>query len=283
MEEVIDVAGRLGANELDQRIPVRADTPQEVSQLVAALNEMLGRIERSVYGLRRFTADASHELRTPLAALMSQIEVALRRPREASELVATLESALEQLGQVARLVDALLTLARSDAGELPLEPTRVDVAALLTRTLEPYQEIAEERGIALAAEAKPGLLVHADPLWLGRALANLVDNACKYTPPGGRVMLRAEEEDGRVSIVVEDSGPGMSAEERERAFERFYRGEANRGSIEGFGLGLPLAQEITLALGGRLVLAARGETGTIARLSLASAKQPDLSTATARS
>jgi signal transduction histidine kinase len=189
---------------------------------------------------------------------MGNLEVALRRSRSAEELRGTVESALEEMGRLSHLLDSLLTLARSDAGELHLSRTLVDAAEIARRAVDPYDVIAAERGIALEMHLVPVARVVADPLWLGRAVQNLVDNACKFTPSGGRVSVAvtgdAEATEGLVRISVADTGPGLCQEERERAFERFYRGAAVRGASEGFGLGLPLARDIVRALGGELRL-----------------------------
>jgi signal transduction histidine kinase len=170
--------------------------------------------------------------------------------------------------QLARLVESLLTLARSDAGELPLQKVNTDAGKLVENVLEPYQEVAAERGLSLVAECSAAVQVSADPLWLGRAVANLIDNACKFTPRGGRVAVKVEASDNRVWISVEDDGPGLAQGERSRAFERFYRGEAMRGATDGFGLGLPMAREIIEALGGDLRLEDRPSGGTIAKVEL---------------
>jgi len=268
IEGVVRVLGNLDADNLEQRIPSHAGAGAEVETLVGALNSMLARIERSVGGLRRFTADAAHELRTPVTSLMGNLEVTLRRPREPAELRVAMESALEELGRLGRLVESLLVLARSDAGELPLRPVEVDVAQVVEGVLEPYQEIAVTRGIRLLSECSASARADADPLWLGRALANLVDNACKFTPQGGQVAVRVGSSDGRICIQVEDSGPGLLPEERARAFERFYRGDAARGGTDGFGLGLSLARDIAQAMGGALMLTSRDGGGTVARLEL---------------
>lgn len=268
IDEVVRVARSLDAENLASRIPTQAGAGREVQGLVAALNAMLDRIERSVGGLRRFTADASHELRTPIASLMGNLEVSLRKPRAAAELRGAMEGALEELGGLARLIESLLTLARSDAGELRLEPVETDVGKLVEGVLEPYQEIAVERGIRLEARGGTAARVSADPLWLGRAVANLVDNACKFTPRGGCVTVCVQAGNDHVRIFVEDDGPGLADDERDRAFERFYRGESARGGSDGFGLGLPLAREIAQAMGGGLVLEGRAGGGTVASLEL---------------
>jgi two-component system, OmpR family, sensor kinase len=202
--------------------------------------------------MRRFTADASHELRTPLAALRGELEVTLHRPRTVDELRGTCESALEEVERLSDLVELLLTLARSDAGELPVARRPVDAGELVARVAAPYEALARQRGVELTTRAEPALQLSTDPTWLERAVVNLVDNACKFTTPGGRVEVETFLRDGSVHIVVGDSGPGLGDGEAERLFERFYRGSRFRAT-PGFGLGLALARDVVRALGGQLV------------------------------
>ncbi len=257
LERVIHIAEQTSAENLSARIPEVRGAGQEVERLVAASNAMLDRIERAVSGLRRFTADAAHELRTPLAVLMGRLELSLRRPRDAEALRGTIETTLEELERLTRLVEVLLTLARSDAGDLAVSTVPVDVEAFLQRVVSPYDAVAAERGLKLRllTSAPPDLVVKTDPLLLGRVLANLLDNACKFTPAGGTVELRATYGARGLGIAVADTGPGLPESERPRVFERFFRSASVRGSIEGFGLGLPLAQDLTRALGGQLYAA----------------------------
>jgi heavy metal sensor kinase len=266
LDEVVRVARTVDA-EVAERIALPPDAADEVRELALALNGMLDRLAHAVDGMRRFTADASHELRTPIAALMSEIEVTLRRTRSDVELRAALEGALEELGRLGRLVEALLTLARSDSRQLPVEPAPVELGQLTRQVVEPYEAVLAARQISLSLACPERIEVRTDPLWLGRAIANLVDNACKFTPAGGAVAVRVAASAGAVEIVVRDTGAGLSDEERRRVFERFYRGSGARGASDGFGLGLALAHEIVSALGGRLE--AGGEKGAGAEFRIA--------------
>src|SRR5262249_48540288 len=150
-------------------------------------------------------------------------EVALRRPRELPELRETIESALEELGRLSHLIDSLLTLARSDAGELPVTCVPLPLGEALEQVMIPYEAIALEREIHLVKDYHSTDMVVADRLWLGRAISNLVDNACKFTAPGGTIRVATEKIGGRMRVSVENSGTSFSAEERDRIFERFYR------------------------------------------------------------
>ena len=254
LDRVLHIAEQTSAENLSARIPKVRGAGEEVERLVAASNAMLDRIERAVSGLRRFTADAAHELRTPLAVLMGRLELSLRRPRDAEALRGTIETTLEELARLTRLVEVLLTLARSDAGDLAVSMVPLDVEAFLHQVMSPYEAVAAERGLTLRffTSAPPELVVKTDPLLLGRVLANLLDNACKFTPAGGTIELRATHGSRGLCLMVVDTGLGLPENERSRVFERFFRSPRVRGSIEGFGLGLPLAQDLTRALGGEL-------------------------------
>jgi signal transduction histidine kinase len=265
---VTRAARELDGSSLHRRLEEQAGSAAEVAQLTRALNAMLARVEASVAGARRFTGDASHELRTPIAALMGEIEVTLRKPREAVALRAALESALEDLAEVSRLLEALLTLARSDAGQLQLTPEAIDLGELVARVLEPYELLASERRINLALQREGVTPVSADPLWLGRALSNVIDNALKFTPPDGRVAVSVAQRDDRAMVTVRDSGPGIAAADQERIFERFFRSPSNPLGVQGSGLGLALAREIARASGGELVLQRDGAAGAVFELSL---------------
>jgi two-component system OmpR family sensor kinase len=260
LDDVVALAGRVGAERLDERLPERDGAVDEARRLTASLNAMLERIERSVAGMRRFTADASHELRTPLSALRAELELALTRERSPEELRATVERSLEQLDRLQRLVEALLQLARSDAGALPVQPAPTDLVALARSVVEPYEPLLQARKVALAFEGAPSLRALADPLWTGRAIANLVDNASRFAPDGGAITIALASENGRALVEVRDTGPGVAAAELERIFERFHRGSNARATTDGTGLGLPLAREIARAQHGDLT-AAPGEGG----------------------
>jgi heavy metal sensor kinase len=267
LDEVARVAEELGAERLDQRVELPEDAAAELKQLAHAFNGMLARLDRSVAGMRRFTTDASHELRTPLAALRGELEVTLRRPRSADELRRGLETALEEVGRLSELVEGLLTMARADAGELALKRASADVCEIVRRVVAPYEAVAADRGLALEVSADGPLAALVDDTWLGRAVANLVDNACKYTPAGGKVRVEARRADGRVRIEVADNGPGLLPEDEDRLFERFYRGRGAR-AFEGFGLGLALARDIVRGLGGTLTAHPTSGGGATFRIEL---------------
>jgi heavy metal sensor kinase len=252
--EVVRIASDLELDKLARRIPEHAGSAEEIAQLVAALNRMLDRLQRSAQGMARFTADASHELRTPLASLMGNIEVTLRRARTEPELRSTLESSMEELGLLSRLVEALLTLARSDNGQLPLTRAVVELDPLAREVVGPYEPVMAARRLTLTWRSDRAASAIGDAMWLRRVIANLIDNACKFAPEGGAIEIAITSEGAKVAVTVFNSGAVISQSERDRLFERFYRSDAVRGSTEGFGLGLPIARELVRAMGGELAL-----------------------------
>lgn len=253
LDDVARVAAELGAERLDRRIELPAHAAVELRQLAEVLNGMLARLDRSVSSMRHFTADASHELRTPLSVLRGGLEVTLRHPRSADELRSSIETALGEVERLSELVEALLTLARSDSGELPLERGTIDVAEVVRRVHASYEVVAAERRLKLTWRADLPVDVESDATWVERVVANLVDNACKFTPAGGAVDIDVTATSDGVCITISDTGSGFAPEEAEHLFERFYRSRRTRGDVEGFGLGLSLSRDIVRALGGTLV------------------------------
>lgn len=265
---IVRAASELDPEHLDQRIPASPSDDAELKPLIAALNQMLARLDRAVSGLRRFTQDAAHELRTPIAALMSRLEIALRRPRDVAALRATIEESLEELSTLSRLVDALLLLARSDAGELPIERQPVCLPDLFDELASLYEGVLEQRHLRLHLRCPAALSLHTDKLLLGRALANLLDNACKFSPDGATIVLIATQHPTHIAIGVHDDGPGIPSDEVGRVCDRFFRGAAQRGDSPGFGLGLALTHEFVAALAGSIRIQSGPVTGTVVELRL---------------
>ena len=229
-----------------RRLPVPAGD-DEVARLARTLNEMLARLEAGLERERRFVAEASHELRTPLALLKTELELALRRPRSPEELRAAIASAHEETDRLAVLAEDLLVLARSDEGELRIDPQPLEARELLETVAGRFAARAEEAGLALEVDAPAQLSAAGDRGRLDQALGNLVDNALRYG--AGTVRLEAHREDGSVVLRVSDEGQGFATEFLPRAFERFSR--ADGGRVRGAaGLGLAIVDAIARAHGG---------------------------------
>jgi two-component system OmpR family sensor kinase len=226
----------------------------EIVRLGGSLNTMLDRMEAALARERRFVSDASHELRTPLAALRTELELALRRPRPPGELEAALRSAAEATERLSRLAEDLLVLVRADGGGLPVHRERLPSARLLAGVRERYAVQATEAGREIEVEAD-GVELVADRLRAEQALGNLVDNALRYGD--GQVQLAALRGNRGVELHVRDRGPGFPPEFPDLAFERFTRADPSRHGL-GDGLGLAIVKVIAHAHGGTARVANRG-------------------------
>jgi two-component system OmpR family sensor kinase len=240
-----------------------AGLPEEVRPLVASLNDLLARLERALDRERAFIADAAHELRTPLTAVGLQLQVLERVPAGAER-----EQALERLKagvqRAVRLVGQLLDLARQDDAAAGRSPARVDLAAIAREVVVERSQQAEARGVDLGLDAGTAQ-VEGDAEGLRVALGNLVDNAIRHSPRGGKVDVRVRTDGAEIIAEVLDAGPGIPPAERERVFDRFHRGDAAAGS--GSGLGLAIVREIATRHGATVELRDRdGEPGLAARI-----------------
>jgi two-component system OmpR family sensor kinase len=252
LEDVVSTASRISTESLDQRIPLSPAATVEINTLIQTLNGMLERLERSVGAMRRFTADASHELRTPLAALRTEIEITLRRQRSSEELLASAESTLDSIGRLSRLVETLLLLARSDTGNLPVSAVDLDLGEIVRRAIEPYEPVVSARNVRLRWCAPETIHASGDPLLTARAVANLIDNAAKFTPDGGEICIAISHESARARFEIGNTAPDLRPDELDRLFERFFRAENARTRADGSGLGLALARELVEVQGGTL-------------------------------
>ena len=248
----------------DKRLPV-PPTGDEIAKLGERLNEMLARIEAAFAHERRFLADASHELQTPLAILRAELELALRRPRSREELEDVVRSAQEETNRLGKLAEDLLVVARSDQGALPVSVATVGADELLRGVAERFARRATEEGRTLSTETPAGLELVCDPVRIGQALANLIDNSLRYG--GGSITLAAIPRGDMVELHVRDDGGGFPAAFLPRAFERFSRAGDARSST-GSGLGLAIVQAIAMAHGGSAAAANRGGGGSDVWLAL---------------
>jgi signal transduction histidine kinase len=260
-------AAAIGADDLSERVRV-PPTGDEAARLAQTLNALLARVARAVQEQRDFLADASHELRSPVAALRAELEVALRSPQTPRGVRGTLESLQDEADRLARLTDDLLALARADAGRLELvrEPTDLTGAAL--RAHRVLEARAARNGVLLELRLAPSG-VWGDPDRLTQVALNLLDNAVRHTPRGGRVTLGTETRGAAARLVVADEGTGVPTELVPVLFQRFSRGDPARGREDGgAGLGLAIAAAIAHAHGGSLELEATDATGSQFALTL---------------
>ena len=242
--DLATAAGHISVSELHQRLPLHG-AADEVDQVARAFNDTLARLEASVGEMRQFSAALAHELRTPLAALRGEIEMTLMTAKTTADYQRSLGSQLEELDRLGRLVTHLLTLARAEAGEIRLDRSPVDLSALGASLVSQLDAVADAKGVTLTCDAGPGVVIVGDAGWIERLVLNLLDNAIKFTPSGGRVTLSVRGTNTSATLTVADTGIGIPAADLPHVFERFYRADSARSpQTEGVGLGLTLAKWI---------------------------------------
>src|SRR6185295_14427471 len=237
-EITTEVAAITDGRSLHRRLALSEETT-DLAGLVTTLNAMIGRLETSFAGLRRFTADASHELKTPLAVLRADVERAMTESASQNERMVALEEALQEVRRMSDLVESLLTLARADEGRFDLHREPVELQPLLQAVYEPALILGEAQGVTVNLPFTAAATVIADRTRLRQLFLNLVTNAIKYTPAGGKVELGLGRHPDNVTFAVRDTGIGISAADFPHIFERFWRADRVRSRMSergGFGL-----------------------------------------------
>jgi signal transduction histidine kinase len=254
IDSVTQASRTIMAGSLSGRLPV-SSAGDEFDRLAEGLNAMLERIERLMIGLREVSDNIAHDLKTPLTRLRNRAETALAAPAGADQRPA-LEQTIEEADGLIRTFNALLAIARLEAGQGSESFAALDLAAVAREAAELYEPVAEEAGFGLDVEVAAAPAVLGDRQLIGQAIGNLIDNAMKYGRTGGaaasRILLRIES-GGEARIIVADHGPGIPPADRERALKRFVRLEASR-SAPGSGLGLSLVAAVARLHGGSLKL-----------------------------
>lgn len=272
LAEINRTAAELHPAQLAERLPDRG-TGDELDHLSRTINGLLDRLAAYVGRNQDFLANAAHELRSPLAAIRSSAEVALTCPRSSEEYQELLAEIVDDCGQLSALVNQLLLLAESDAGELHADLEYVDWDQVVARAAEMFQGVAEERGVALRINPLPEVRVRGDARRLRQVVNNLLDNAIKYTPSGGSVTVTLRRDDSRrkAELTVQDTGAGIAAADLPHVFERFYRGDRSRQrrlAQHGTGLGLAICRALVEAHRGEITLESRPGAGTMLRVVL---------------
>jgi signal transduction histidine kinase len=264
-------AAAIAAGDFTQRVKL-SGRGDEFDQLAETINDMLDRMARLMEGVREVSNAIAHDLRTPITRARARLEDASAHAESAVELRAAVERATADLDGIVAVFQALLRIAEIEAGSRRAAFTTLDMAPLLADVAELYGAVAEENGIALTVQAPERLPAFGDRELIQQAVANLVDNAVKFSPPGAAVLLSAKQAPAGVEIAVADQGPGIPEADRSRAAERFFRGESARNT-PGSGLGLALVQAVAQLHGGSLRLA-DASAGLIAILSLPGHEEP---------
>ncbi|MDB6021008.1 MAG: integral rane sensor signal transduction histidine kinase [Pedosphaera sp.] len=268
VDEIASAAERITSHNLKERLPV-AKTGDELERLAVSLNHMIARLEEAWQHNRRFIADASHELRTPLTIMRGELEMVVEETGLSPEVQRTAASVLEEAERLARVVEGLMAVSRLEAGEAQQECLRFDLAELARSTAEQMCLLAEDKNIAITSDAPRAVPVDGDRARLKQVVVNLLDNAIKYTPAGGKVRLSVSGANGKAVLEVADNGIGIPAEARSHIFERFFRVDPARSrEVGGAGLGLSIVKSICAAHGGQVNFQSTVGAGSCFRVEL---------------
>jgi len=268
VDEITSRAEGITSTNLSERLPV-IKTGDELERLSTSLNRMIARLEDAFQHIHRFSADASHELRTPLTILQLELEEMIQHRDLPLVIVDQIGSALEETQRLSRIVENLMAISRLDAGEVKMEKVLLDLGELAASTAEQMKLLGEEKSVRLACHVDPGVRVLGDQSRLKQVVVNLIDNAIKYTPQGGRVTVNVRTVEGGAQLEVADTGLGMSPEVISHVFERFYRADKARSRDSGgAGLGLAIVKAICSAHGADVHVASEEGKGSIVRVEL---------------
>jgi heavy metal sensor kinase len=247
-----EAAKSITAMDLDKRIPVNYQVKDELTDLAETFNMMLNRLKKGFEREQRFTSDAAHELMTPLSSMRSDAEIMLRKPRSKEEYQHTIERMLVQVRKMSEMVHLLLQLSQVESVHRS-EPDTVNISRIAEAVAGKYQENAKAKSISIQTEIAHNLQVRANGAYLEEVMNNLLENAVKYTPNGGRVTLLLQRSSGKAVIHLKDTGHGFEEETKKHLFERFYRAsESEVQQQSGSGLGLPLVKAIVELYGGKI-------------------------------
>jgi heavy metal sensor kinase len=264
VEAVTRTAQKISGGSLEERVPVKP-RGDEIDQLATTFNQMLDRIQTLLTEIKEMSDNIAHDLRSPIARMRGLAEVTLTTSKSLSDYQNMAASTVEECDRLLDMINTMLFISKTEAGLERPSRADVDIGALIRSACELFEPTAEDKHITLNCQAPEKTFLHGDSRMLQRMLSNILDNAVKYTPPGGEVKVSVSEANRDIVITVHDTGVGISQADLTRIFERFYRGDQSR-SEPGTGLGLSLARAIARAHGGDITVASelnRGSTFTI--------------------
>ena len=266
VEVMINAAETYSFNDPHSRLPLVGTEPR-IEALGLALNRMLDRLDNAYAHVSRFSADAAHELRTPLTIIRGELELAVAQSRTSADLDKAISNALDEMTRLSGIVDSLITLSRMESLWGKRTHSSLDLSALAIETIDQMSLMAVEKQITLTRPSGTPVMVAGDRERLKQVLVNLVDNALKYTPPGGWVIVQVEAQGDAAVLTIEDTGIGIDPNHHAKIFDRFYRVSPDRGE-SGAGLGLAIVKSIINAHGGTVSLRSTPEIGSQFRVEL---------------
>ena len=261
VDTITQTAREIEESDLSRRIDVK--TKDELGRLALTINQMIDRLEKAFRRQKEFTSDASHELRAPLAIIQAESTLALYKERSAGEYRQSLETISQEVDHMAKIIDQLLMLARSDAGQDQLIFEEVDLAEVLNNLTSDINVLCQDKGLSLNITAGTGVSIQGDKVNLRRLFLNILDNAIRYTPHGGIISISLSNEGQTALVTIADTGVGISQQHIPHIFDRFYRVDKARSRAEGgSGLGLAICKQIVEAHGGRISVESQVGSGS---------------------
>jgi two-component system sensor histidine kinase QseC len=273
LRPLLELARQLTQKKADDLTPLTLEqTPQELDQMLSSTNQLLARLDDAFAREKRFAADVAHELRTPLAVLQVNLHNAQQRWKEAgvSDPDHIMQALQDGVRRMSALIEQIMLLNRTNPAHFSAQLQRLDLASLCREVVAELYPQIEQRQQQIALEGEESVQLDGDAFALKLLLLNLVGNASKYTPDGGQIQLMLARNAQTVSLIVEDSGPGIAPEEYSRVFERFYRvgGDRHQSGQPGSGLGLAIVRDIALLHQGSLTLGRSALGGLCVKLEL---------------
>jgi heavy metal sensor kinase len=260
--KIAEAVQRVRAGDLRQTVEA-SPSHDEIGRLAAGFNEMICRLNTTFSDLRQFTEDTSHELRTPLSIMKGEAEVVLGRTRQPEEYQRVLRSIVEEINFLTKVIEGLWTLSMGECGRIVLELESINLGGLLRGVYEEAKLLAQGKDLGITLEKTEEVTVTGDNRWVRQLLINLIDNAVKYTPPGGRISLSLEKTQGFARFSIQDTGIGIPEESLPHIFDRFYQVDKVKArAVGGCGLGLSICKWIAEAHGGTIEVSSRLGYGT---------------------
>jgi heavy metal sensor kinase len=268
LDHIVAMAERITSRNLNERIPVAA-TGDELQKLSVSVNQMMARLEEAFHHISRFSADAAHEIRTPLAIIRGELEAALQLPHSQPAIRERIQSALEEVDRLTRIVEQLLEMSRLEAGEVLADRSRFDFAEMTRTTVDQMRLLAEEKEVEIRFEGQEPIEIEGDRIRLKQVVVNLLDNAIKYSASHAAVSVKTLRLDGKAILEVTDTGIGIPDGALPYIFDRFYRVDKARSrQLGGTGLGLAIVKSICAAYGGAVTVQSAEGKGATFRVEL---------------